>query len=232
VTYDTWGKPSNVLGHNGYTDLGVRLLYVGRSDVWWDNAFGAGLLYMHARHYSPTLGRFLQPDPSNEEQNPYVYAANSCMTFADPAGTAYRRPDTGKCKELKEELMRAVYEVVRRAWENRIGRIDDPFDHATSYREAQEHLRSLLGPFNSGGCPKKVGYPKPYTVKWSQHEMPPPRGASQTATVSIDGKSIVVVIAGVGAAAVAAKLVGGSGAGGGGFMFMAYRRTGVTMLLR
>ena len=84
-TYDTWGKPT-VTSANGIPDLGFARLYVGRSDVWWDNAFGAGLLYMHARSYSPTLGRFLQPDPIAAEGNLYAYAENSPVTKADPSG--------------------------------------------------------------------------------------------------------------------------------------------------
>ena len=86
VTYDTWGRPT-VTSANGIPDLGWSRLYVGRSDVWWDNAFGAGLLYMHARSYSPTLGRFLQPDPIAAEGNLYAYAENSPITKADPSGT-------------------------------------------------------------------------------------------------------------------------------------------------
>ena len=86
VTYDTWGRPS-VTSANGIPDLGWSRLYVGRSDVWWDNAFGAGLLYMHARSYSPTLGRFLQPDPIAAEGNLYGYAENSPVTKADASGT-------------------------------------------------------------------------------------------------------------------------------------------------
>jgi RHS repeat-associated protein len=71
----------------GFGDLGFRFLYVGASDVQWDNSFGLGLLYMHARHYSPTIGRFLQPDPIGAEANLYGYASNSPITRSDPAGT-------------------------------------------------------------------------------------------------------------------------------------------------
>ncbi len=59
-TYSTWGAPTTAT-HNAYPDLGFRYLYVGASGVAWDNALGLGLLHMGARHYSPTLGRFLQP---------------------------------------------------------------------------------------------------------------------------------------------------------------------------
>ena len=41
---------------------------------------------MHARSYSPTLGRFLQPDPIAAEGNLYGYAENSPITKADPSG--------------------------------------------------------------------------------------------------------------------------------------------------
>lgn len=55
----------------------------------WDDAFGLGLLYMHARHYSPALGRFLQPDPDGSESNLYAYTANNPVTELDPDGTCF-----------------------------------------------------------------------------------------------------------------------------------------------
>jgi hypothetical protein len=42
---------------------------------------------MHARHYSPLTGRFLQPDPSAAETNLYGYAGNNPATTVDPSGT-------------------------------------------------------------------------------------------------------------------------------------------------
>lgn len=84
-TYDTWGRPTTAT-HNGIGDLGFRFLYVGQFDVQWDNAFGLGLTYMHARHYSASLGRFLQPDPARAEANGYVYAGASPITKVDPNG--------------------------------------------------------------------------------------------------------------------------------------------------
>jgi filamentous hemagglutinin len=42
---------------------------------------------MHARHYSPSIGRFLQPDPAGAEQNLYGYAADNPNSRIDPAGT-------------------------------------------------------------------------------------------------------------------------------------------------
>ncbi len=84
-TYSTWGAPTTAT-HNAYPDLGYRYLYVGAQGVAWDNALGLGLLHMGARHYSPSLGRFLQPDPSALEANLYGYGANSPITRVDPSG--------------------------------------------------------------------------------------------------------------------------------------------------
>jgi RHS repeat-associated protein len=85
-TYDTWGTPTTAT-HNSIPDLSFRFLYVGEYDVAWDNLHGLGLLYMHARHYAPSLGRFLQPDPDGSEANLYAYTANNPVTELDPDGT-------------------------------------------------------------------------------------------------------------------------------------------------
>jgi RHS repeat-associated protein len=91
-TYTTWGAPTTTT-HNSIPDLGFRFLYVGASGVGWDNIHGLGLAHMGARHYSPAIGRFLQPDPSAQEDNLYEYAGNSPLTFTDPDGL--RRVVTG-----------------------------------------------------------------------------------------------------------------------------------------
>ena len=84
-TYSTWGAPTATVA-SGFGDLGYRFLYVGASDVQWDNSFGLGLLYMHARTYSPGLARFLQPDPAGAEANLYGYARNRPTGAVDPGG--------------------------------------------------------------------------------------------------------------------------------------------------
>jgi RHS repeat-associated protein len=68
-------------------DLGLRYLYVGQFGVAWDNAFNLSLHQMGVRHYSPGIGRFLQPDPAGLELNPFSYAANRPITEIDPEGT-------------------------------------------------------------------------------------------------------------------------------------------------
>lgn len=52
----------------------------------WDDTFGLGLHYMHARHYAPVLGRFLQPDPESLDGSHYGYTANNPATAIDPLG--------------------------------------------------------------------------------------------------------------------------------------------------
>jgi RHS repeat-associated protein len=91
-TYTTWGTPTTT-PQSGYGDLGFRYLYVGRFDVQWDDFAGAGLLYMHARHYSPEFGRFLQPDPAAAEPNLYAYGAGNPVTNIDPTGTYFKLID-------------------------------------------------------------------------------------------------------------------------------------------
>jgi RHS repeat-associated protein len=84
--YSSWGMPTTTVA-SGFADLNFRFLYDGADGVQWDDFnLGLGLYYMHARHYSPNIGRFLQPDPSGQEVNLYGYAENSPITLTDPSG--------------------------------------------------------------------------------------------------------------------------------------------------
>jgi len=49
-----------------------------------------GLYYVHARYYSPTLGRFLQTDPAGLSggTNLYAYVGNDPINLTDPSGLA------------------------------------------------------------------------------------------------------------------------------------------------
>ena len=95
-TYDTWGKPTvrdgsgTVLTWSDTGNIRFRFLYVGAHDVQWDDlGVGLGLAYMHARHYSPVLGRFVQPDPAALDANLYAYSGSNPVTNADPTGTCW-----------------------------------------------------------------------------------------------------------------------------------------------
>jgi RHS repeat-associated protein len=45
-----------------------------------------GLTYLRARYYSPIYGRFLNTDPSRQENNPYSYATSDPINATDPTG--------------------------------------------------------------------------------------------------------------------------------------------------
>lgn len=51
---------------------------------WVDSQ--SGLIKFGARYYSPSLGRFIQRDPSGQEVNSYGYANNNPIANADPSG--------------------------------------------------------------------------------------------------------------------------------------------------
>ena len=53
----------------------------------------SGLDYMLARSYAFDIGRFLRPDPMQDEYpglSPYAYAANNPLKYVDPDGRAFR----------------------------------------------------------------------------------------------------------------------------------------------
>ena len=115
--YSTWGTPT-VYNASGtpiaWTDpasLRFRFLYVGAYGVAWDDlGLGLGLQYMAARHYSPSLGRFLQPDSSAAEANLYGYAGGSPVTVVDPSGYAYGYYNVGRYYRIhRPTVRRAAY---------------------------------------------------------------------------------------------------------------------------
>ena len=68
----------------------------------------SGLDYMPARSYAYDTGRFLRPDPMQDEYpglSPYAYAANNPLTFIDPDGRLIYpvNQKTGKSYKLMVE---------------------------------------------------------------------------------------------------------------------------------
>ncbi len=45
-----------------------------------------GLHHFAARYYDPNIGRFTSPDPSGQEENPYLYAEGDPVNRIDPTG--------------------------------------------------------------------------------------------------------------------------------------------------
>jgi RHS repeat-associated protein len=177
-SYTSWGAPSTTT-HNSIPDLGFRFLYVGQQDVQWDNAFGLGLLYMHARHYAPALARFLQPDPGQSDRNLYAYAINNPCTDMDPLGT---RPQRRTCSEILSEIWFYRNVLDRRADElltnaRRLpayGRFSVA-GHQQQFRDAQRHLQNLMNEWWGNGCGGPSGrIPVPQVFRYAYMPAPAP----------------------------------------------------------
>jgi RHS repeat-associated protein len=91
--------------------------------VQWDNFSGLGLLYMHARHYAPSIGRFLQPDPAAAEANHYAYTASNPVTAVDPSGLYYTIGDQSTQKDdrggREDRLCRSDIFACAKQWDIR-----------------------------------------------------------------------------------------------------------------
>src|SRR5580765_1544688 len=67
----------------------------------------SGLIYLHARYYDPSIGRFLTPDPISNTSHPsgldpYEYAHNNPIMKADPTGLS---PLFIQCTESQEGFL-------------------------------------------------------------------------------------------------------------------------------
>ncbi|MFH9663582.1 RHS repeat-associated core domain-containing protein [Streptomyces sp. NPDC017248] len=75
-----------------YSPRGVRLLAQSSEPVEQPYRFAGnyqdptGLYHLQARYYDANIGRFTQPDPSGQEQNPYLYAEGDPVNRIDPNG--------------------------------------------------------------------------------------------------------------------------------------------------
>ena len=88
-----------VAGTRSYDAFGApRGPQVGTGSYWFDGEQydpNSGLIYLRARYYDPTSGRFLEPDPaapdltSPQTLNKYAYANNNPLRFIDPSGQSW-----------------------------------------------------------------------------------------------------------------------------------------------
>ena len=77
--YDVWGAP---IASQTTETVAQPLRYAG---YWWDAALG--WYWVTVRAYDPTLGRWLQPDPSGADGvRTYVYAGDDPIDATDPSG--------------------------------------------------------------------------------------------------------------------------------------------------
>ena len=80
--YDAYGAPRT------YTVAGTptsRQGYVGQLGHQTDSETG-GLIYMQARYYDPSLGRFISQDPGGVGNNWFIYASDSPTVLIDATG--------------------------------------------------------------------------------------------------------------------------------------------------
>src|SRR5690606_30349087 len=84
---DAIGSPLLTQTFDPYGSLYAR---AGIAETAWgftgEQSDANGLLYLRARYYAPSQGRFFQLDPSRLEVNPYQYASGSPINRVDPTG--------------------------------------------------------------------------------------------------------------------------------------------------
>ncbi len=96
-TYDALGSVRQVLDAAGspllaqtYDPYGTVYDSVGAgtSRYGWtgEQADSDGYVYLRARYYAPSMGRFMQIDPSRQERNPYLYGLGNPVNLIDPSG--------------------------------------------------------------------------------------------------------------------------------------------------
>jgi RHS repeat-associated protein len=100
-TYDEYGVPG--AGNQG------RFQYTGQA--WLAEA---GLYHYKARVYSPTLGRFLQTDPTGYDDGPnlYAYAGNDPLDKTDPTGL--QQFDANTCSRLGSTACSGNYASIKK----------------------------------------------------------------------------------------------------------------------
>jgi RHS repeat-associated protein len=98
-TYQAYGAVDSDYRPGRWGGFREDVRYTGQ----WDNA-EVGLLYMNARYYSPSLNRFISPDPmaiqaAQGDLNPYAYAQGSPFRYVDMSGLDDCEPGFSGCDE-------------------------------------------------------------------------------------------------------------------------------------
>jgi RHS repeat-associated protein len=193
ITYfhnDLLGSPvvatnasGQVIWKESYRPYGERLTNAPESsenDVWFTSRrqeADTGLVYMGARYYDPTTGRFISTDPKTFDEknvhsfNRYIYANNNPYRYTDPdgrePGDIYQRgyapppaqifPEPGLIHVLPEVILFPV--VARIASQIASSEAPLPAEMATFYRAVSQAERKQIersgqlevGPNSLGG---------------------------------------------------------------------------------
>lgn len=117
----------------GHTPFGEYLWQDGSTDSAWGYTgerrdSSVGVIYLRARWYRPSEGRFSQKDPweGNQKQpltmNPYLYVLANPVGYVDPAGWYPIEPFGGVCQEKKCVIHPVVTFIIDRMREDAASR--------------------------------------------------------------------------------------------------------------
>ena len=97
-TYDVWGgvRSGNATG-------GPKGRYCANLGHVQDDE--SGLIYMRARYYEPSSGRFISEDPIKAGGNWYVYARNTPSIMNDPTGLVFEQAIVGLLKFMLGNIL-------------------------------------------------------------------------------------------------------------------------------
>ena len=102
--YDAWGQVRWSEGQPA--DQGYCATLGHRRDA------ESGLVYMRARYYEPSTGRFISEDPAMDGANWYVYCANDPVNKVDPDGTTTRDKHLGMMINIAKAMNSGDFETV------------------------------------------------------------------------------------------------------------------------
>ncbi len=148
---DSEGNPDwaeSTITRNAYTPYGtIRGADNLTTDRGWlgqTEDHHTGLMYLNARYYDPTLGRFLSPDPLMDPGDPrtldrYRYADNNPVMLKDASGlcsvhmNAKELEDCANASKNSGEILRKVKQQaysdqagIKRGWAEQVRRLNSP----------------------------------------------------------------------------------------------------------
>src|SRR5574341_1164179 len=105
-TFDPYG--------NLYTQAIKSTWTTGTSYGWaGEQRDDNGLVFLRARYYNPSMGRFLNTDPSRQEMNPYQFGGANPVMFVDPSGLASSSSCGATCDIMRNKLKPYIIDAAR-----------------------------------------------------------------------------------------------------------------------